>query len=60
MTKLDGRTRDVASAQLEQSPARLETDRIDLVPIHEVIRMEDPGRCFAPGGAIAALEEARL
>jgi predicted aldo/keto reductase-like oxidoreductase len=59
MTKLDGRTRDVASAQLEQSLSRLQTDHIDLVQIHEVIRAEDPGRCFAPGGAIEALVAAR-
>jgi predicted aldo/keto reductase-like oxidoreductase len=26
---------------------------------HEIIRMEDPDRIFAPGGAIAAMLEAR-
>jgi aryl-alcohol dehydrogenase-like predicted oxidoreductase len=59
MTKLDGRSRDVARAQLGQSLERLKTDRIDLVQIHEIIRAEDPGRCFAPNGAIHALIEAR-
>jgi aryl-alcohol dehydrogenase-like predicted oxidoreductase len=59
MTKIDGRTRDAASAQLDQSLARLKTDHIDLVQIHEVIRMEDPGRCFAPGGTIEALVAAK-
>jgi aryl-alcohol dehydrogenase-like predicted oxidoreductase len=59
MTKLDGRTREAATAQLDQSLARLNTDVIDLVQIHEVIRVEDPERCFAEGGAIHALVEAK-
>jgi aryl-alcohol dehydrogenase-like predicted oxidoreductase len=59
MTKLDGRTRDAAAAQLEQSLRRLQTDMIDLVQIHEVIRMSDPERVFARGGAIEALLAAR-
>jgi predicted aldo/keto reductase-like oxidoreductase len=59
MTKLDGRSRDVARAQLGQSLERLKTDHIDLVQIHEVIRMEDPARCFAENGAIQALIEAK-
>lgn len=59
MTKLDGRTKKVAAQQLEQSLKRLRTDRIDLVQIHEVIREEEPKRCFAPGGAMQALIEAR-
>jgi aryl-alcohol dehydrogenase-like predicted oxidoreductase len=59
MTKLDGRTRDAARDQLGQSLARLKTDHIDLVQVHEVIRIEDPGRVFAENGAIHALMEAR-
>jgi aryl-alcohol dehydrogenase-like predicted oxidoreductase len=59
MTKLDGRTRDSATRQLTQSLQRLRTDVIDLVQIHEVIRMEDAERSFAPGGAIEALVDAR-
>jgi predicted aldo/keto reductase-like oxidoreductase len=59
MTKLDGRTRESARAQLEQSLQRLQTDRIDLVQIHEVIRMEDAERVFAPGGTMEALLEAQ-
>ncbi|HEY2749129.1 MAG TPA: aldo/keto reductase, partial [Polyangia bacterium] len=59
MTKLDGRTRDSAAAQLEQSLQRLRTDHIDLVQVHEVIRMEDPDRVFGPGGAIEALVAAK-
>lgn len=59
MTKLDGRTRQAAAAQLDQSLARLGTDRIDLVQVHEVIRMSDPARAFADDGCIRALEDAK-
>src|SRR5262249_5918796 len=44
MTKIDGRTRAAAQAQLEQSLKRLRTDVIDLVQVHEVIRMNDAER----------------
>jgi aryl-alcohol dehydrogenase-like predicted oxidoreductase len=59
MTKLDGRTKVAAAAQLEQSLRRLQTDVIDLVQVHEVIRPTDPDRVFAPGGAIEALIDAK-
>jgi len=59
MTKMDGRTADAYNKQLEQSLGRLQTDMIDLVQFHEVIRMEDPDRIFAPGGAIEAAIAAR-
>src|SRR5438874_13044732 len=59
MTKLDGRTAQSAREQLEQSLRRLQTDVIDLVQIHEVIRDDDPERCFAKGGCIEALVAAR-
>lgn len=59
MTKLDGRTKQAAQDQLEQSLKRLRTDMIDLVQIHEVIRDSDPGRVFAEGGAIEALASAK-
>ena len=59
MTKLDGRTKQSAAEQLEQSLKRLKTDVIDLVQIHEVIRMSDADRVFSPGGAVDALVEAK-
>jgi aryl-alcohol dehydrogenase-like predicted oxidoreductase len=59
MTKLDGRTAKAASEQLEQSLKRLQTDVIDLVQVHEVIRMNDPERSFAKDGIIGALQAAK-
>jgi predicted aldo/keto reductase-like oxidoreductase len=59
MTKLDGRTAQSAREQLDQSLRRLQTETIDLVQIHEVIRDDDPERCFAAGGAIEAYLEAK-
>jgi aryl-alcohol dehydrogenase-like predicted oxidoreductase len=59
MTKIDGRSRKEALRQLEQSLERLQTDCIDLVQHHEIIRYEDPDRVFAEDGAHAALLEAQ-
>ena len=59
MTKMDGRTAEEYDKQLEQSLGRLGTDMIDLVQFHEIIRMEDPDRIFARGGAIDAARKAR-
>ena len=59
MTKVDGRTRSAAAEQLDESLRRLQTDHVDLVQVHEVIRADDPERVFAEGGAIEALQQAR-
>lgn len=59
MTKIDGRSKKEALRQLEESLRRLQTDCIDLVQHHEVIRFEDPHRMFDSEGAQAALLEAR-
>jgi predicted aldo/keto reductase-like oxidoreductase len=59
MTKIDGRTAKSATEQLEQSLRRLQTDHVDLLQFHEVIRMEDADRIFAPGGAMEAVIRAR-
>jgi len=59
MTKIDGRTRDAAARQIDESMQRLGVDVIDLVQLHEIIRMEDPVVAFREGGAIEALIAAR-
>jgi aryl-alcohol dehydrogenase-like predicted oxidoreductase len=59
MSKIDGRTREFAASQIDESLGRLQTDRIDLMQFHEIIRMEDPDRIFAEGGAIEAMQAAQ-
>jgi aryl-alcohol dehydrogenase-like predicted oxidoreductase len=59
MTKIDGRDRTTAARQIEQSLGRLQTDTIDLMQFHEVIRLDDPDTIFAPGGALEAVLEAK-
>jgi aryl-alcohol dehydrogenase-like predicted oxidoreductase len=54
MTKIDGRTAEEYNRQLDQSLNRLRTDTIDLVQFHECIRLDDPDRIFAAGGALEA------
>ena len=59
MTKIDGRTKQEAAKQIEDCLKRLQTDHIDLMQHHEIIRMEDPDRVFADGGAHEAVLEAK-
>lgn len=59
MTKVDGRTKQAAAKQIDESLTRLQTDRVDLMQFHEVIRMEDPDRIFAPDGALSAMLSAQ-
>jgi aryl-alcohol dehydrogenase-like predicted oxidoreductase len=59
MTKIDGRSKREATRQLDESLHRLQTDHIDLVQHHEVIRFDDPHRVFDDEGPNAALVEAR-
>jgi aryl-alcohol dehydrogenase-like predicted oxidoreductase len=59
MSKIDGRTEESAASQIDESLQRLQTDRIDLMQFHEIIRMEDPDRIFADGGAIEAMQAAQ-
>jgi predicted aldo/keto reductase-like oxidoreductase len=59
MTKFDGRTKEAAARQIDESLQRLQTDHVDLMQFHEVIRLEDPDRIFAEGGAMEAMLEAK-
>jgi predicted aldo/keto reductase-like oxidoreductase len=59
MTKIDGRTKAAARLQLEESLSRLQTDHIDLLQFHEVIRDTDPARIFGAGGGMEAVLEAK-
>ena len=58
MTKIDGRTKKAAAEQIDESLRRLQTDVLDLVQFHEIIRLEDPDRIFADGGALEAVKAA--
>jgi aryl-alcohol dehydrogenase-like predicted oxidoreductase len=59
MTKIDGRTKEAAARQIDESLKRLQTDHVDLMQFHEVIRLEDPDRIFSKGGAVEAMVDAR-
>lgn len=59
MTKIDGRDKASAASQIDESLKRLKTDHIDLMQFHEIIRMEDPDRVFAEGGALEAMVAAK-
>jgi len=59
MTKIDGQDGTTAQQQLNESLQRLQTDHLDLLQFHEIIRMNDPDRIFARGGAIEAVVDAR-
>lgn len=59
MTKIDGRSKQTAAKQIDESLKRLQTDYIDLMQIHEMIHPKDADRVFAEGGAIEALVEAK-
>src|SRR6202051_4267414 len=59
MSKIDGRTKAAAASQINDSLRRLQTDRIDLLQFHEVIRDTAPDRIFATGGGMEAVLEAK-
>lgn len=59
MTKIDGRTKEVAKRQIETSLERLQTDHLDLLQHHEILRFDDPDRIFGQGGAMEAFLEAK-
>jgi aryl-alcohol dehydrogenase-like predicted oxidoreductase len=59
MTKIDGRTKKSAAQQIDESLRRLQTDHVDVMQFHEIIRFDDPDRIFSEGGAMEAVAEAK-
>ena len=59
MTKIDGRNKDTAAKQINESLKRLETDHLDLLQFHEIIRISDPDHIFAADGALHAAVESQ-
>lgn len=59
MTKIDGQTKDSAARQIDESLRRLQTEVIDLLQFHEVIRPGDPDRIFGPAGSFEAAMAAK-
>jgi len=59
MSKIDGHSKAGAARQIDESLGRLQTDHVDLMQFHEVIRPTDPESIFADGGSIEAMLEAQ-
>ena len=59
MTKIDARTTRRRDPPDRRVAAPLQTDTIDLLQFHEVIRDNDPGLIFAPKGGMEAVLEAK-
>ena len=59
MSKIDGRDKKSAAKQIDESLLRLGIDTIDLMQFHEIIRLEDPDKIFAEGGAAEAMLDAK-
>jgi aryl-alcohol dehydrogenase-like predicted oxidoreductase len=59
MSKIDSHSKAGAAKQIDESLKRLQTDHVDLMQFHEVIRMNDPEKIFAEGGSFEAMLEAK-
>ncbi len=59
MTKIDGRTKETAAKQIDESLKRLKVDTLDLLQFHEIVRFDDADRIFADNGAIEAVVDAQ-
>ena len=58
-TKTHDRTRDGSLRLLDESLKLLQTDHLDLWQLHNLSDMDRVEQCFAKGGAIEALQQAR-
>ncbi|MCS7462684.1 aldo/keto reductase [Paenibacillus doosanensis] len=58
-TKTHDRTRDGSRRLLEASLNRLQTDHVDEWRLHNIMTREELDQCFAKGGAMEALLEAK-
>ncbi len=58
-TKTHERTGDAARASLERSLTRMQTDRVDLIQLHNLVEPDEWEVAHGPGGAVEALERAR-
>jgi len=58
-TKTKERSRDASWQMLEKSLTLMKTDHIDLWQLHDIGTLEDINACFAKGGAMEALLEAK-
>ena len=59
MSKAELRDKKSAMAQLETTLKRMNTDYLDLWCCHEVARMDEVEKIFAPGGSLEAFVEAK-
>lgn len=59
MSKIDGHTKEAAAKQIDESLSRLQTDHVDLMQFHEVIRPGDPEIIFGAGGSFEAMVAAQ-
>ena len=56
-TKTERRDRDGARREIEASLRRLQTDRIDLIQVHDLATEQELAQAMGPDGALRAMEE---
>jgi predicted aldo/keto reductase-like oxidoreductase len=59
MCKTDSHSKDGITKQIDEALEKLQTDHVDLMQFHEVIRMDDPVKIFAQGGALEGMMAAK-